>query len=68
MPQMATNVGVALYKQNSNTLIQIGTPSARLTLLENVNNTLVYFAKFMSTGAVGAGTASSSTAFTVTSQ
>jgi major type 1 subunit fimbrin (pilin) len=39
-----------------------------VNLLEDVNNTLTYFAKYMATGVVGAGTANSSTSFTVTYQ
>lgn len=66
--QTATNVGVAIYEQDSATLIPVGTPSANITLLEDVDNTLTYFAKYMATGAVGAGTANSSTSFTVTYQ
>ena len=66
--QTATNVGVAIYEQDSTTLIPVGSPSARVNLLEDVNNTLTYFAKYMATGVVGAGTANSSTSFTVTYQ
>ncbi|EMV9404805.1 fimbrial protein [Klebsiella michiganensis] len=66
--QTASNVGVALYEQDSTTLIPVGSTSASVTLLEDVNNTLTYFAKYMATGAVGAGTANSSTSFTVTYQ
>ena len=66
--QTATNVGVALYEQDSATLIPVGSSSASVTLLEDVNNTLTYFAKYMATGTVGAGTANASTSFTVTYQ
>lgn len=67
--QTATNVGVALYEQDNATLIPVGSTSASVTLLEDVDNTLTYFAKYMSTGTtVGAGTANSSTSFTVTYQ
>lgn len=66
--QTATNVGVAIYEQDNATLIPVGSPSVSVTLRENANNTLTYFAKYMATGAVGAGTANSSTSFTVTYQ
>nr|WP_318382406.1 fimbrial protein [uncultured Enterobacter sp.] len=66
--QTATNVGVAIYEQDNTTLIPVGTPSASIALVEDADNTLTYFAKYMATGAVGAGTANSSTAFTVTYQ
>lgn len=66
--QSATNVGVAIYEQDSATLIPVGTSSARVALQEDVDNTLTYFAKYMATGAVGAGSAKSSTSFTVTYQ
>ncbi|HBR6925113.1 TPA: fimbrial protein [Klebsiella pneumoniae] len=66
--QTATNVGVAIYEQDNATLIPVGSPSANVTLLADVDNTLTYFAKYMATGAVGAGTANSSTSFTVTYQ
>lgn len=63
--QTATNVGVAIYEQDNGTLIPIGSPSANVRLLEEVDNTLTYFAKYMATGTVGAGTANASTSFTV---
>lgn len=66
--QSATNVGVAIYEQDSATLIPVGTSSASVVLQEDVDNTLTYFAKYMATGAVGAGSAKSSTSFTVTYQ
>lgn len=66
--QTASNVGVAIYEQDSTTLIPVGSTSASVTLQEDVNNTLTYFAKYMATGTVGAGTANSSTSFTVTYQ
>lgn len=66
--QSATNVGVAIYEQDSATLIPVGTSSASVALQEDVDNTLTYFAKYMATGAVGAGSAKSSTSFTVTYQ
>ncbi|WP_044611900.1 fimbrial protein [[Enterobacter] lignolyticus] len=65
----ASNVGVAIYEQDNATLIPIGSASADVALLADVNNTLTYFAKYMSTGTtVGVGSARSSTAFTVTYQ
>ncbi|MBT9425339.1 type 1 fimbrial protein [Enterobacter oligotrophicus] len=66
--QTATNVGVAIYEQDNSTLIPVGSASSSITLQEDVDNTLTYFAKYMATGAVGAGTVNSSTAFTVTYQ
>lgn len=63
--QTAGNVGVALYEQDSATLIPVGNASASVTLQEDVDNTLTYFAKYMSTGTVSAGSANASTAFTV---
>lgn len=66
--QSATNVGVAIYEQDSATLIPVGTSSASVALQEDVDNTLTYFAKYMATGVVGAGSAKSSTSFTVTYQ
>lgn len=61
--QTASNVGVAIYEQDN--LIPVGSASSSVALEEDVDNTLTYFAKYMATGAVGAGTANSSTAFTV---
>ena len=66
--QTATNVGVAIYEQDSATLIPVGTSSASVALQEDIDNTLTYFAKYMATGTVGAGTANASTSFTVTYQ
>lgn len=63
--QTATNVGVAIYEQDSTTMIPVGSSSAKVTLLENVDNTLTYVAKYMATGAVGSGTANASTSFTI---
>ncbi|STA81204.1 fimbrial protein [Citrobacter koseri] len=63
--QTASNVGVAIYEQDNSTLIPVGSASSSVALEEDVDNTLTYFAKYMATGAVGAGTANSSTAFTV---
>ena len=66
--QTATNVGVAIYEQDSATLIPVGTSSASVALQEDIDNTLTYYAKYMATGVVGAGSAKSSTSFTVTYQ
>lgn len=66
--QTASNVGVAIYEQDNATLIPVGSPSANVTLAEDTNNTLTYFAKYMATGTVGAGTANASTSFTVVYQ
>ncbi|MGU3414165.1 fimbrial protein [Enterobacteriaceae bacterium C34A] len=66
--QTASNVGVALYEQDNATPIAIGMTSNNVALEEDVDNTLTYFAKYMSTGTVGPGTANSSTAFTVVYQ
>ena len=66
--QTATNVGVAIYEQDSATLIPVGTSSASVALQEDIDNTLTYFAKYMATGVVGAGSAKSSTSITVTYQ
>ena len=66
--QTATNVGVAIYEQDSATLIPVGTSSASVALQEDIDNTLTYFAKYMATGVVGAGSAKSSTSSTVTYQ
>lgn len=64
----ASNVGVALYEQDSNTLISLGTNSASVNLAPDVTNTLTYFAKYMATGSVTSGTANSNASFTVTYQ
>lgn len=62
----ATNVGIALYEDDSSTLIPIGTASAEVTLTADATNTLSFIAKYMSTAAsVGQGTANASTAFTL---
>lgn len=63
--QTATNIGIAIYEPDSTTLIPIGSSSAKVTLSENVDNTLTYIAKYMSTGSVGAGSANASTSFTI---
>ncbi|HCT9739271.1 TPA: fimbrial protein [Morganella morganii] len=68
MNATASNVGVAIYENDSTTLIPVGTPSARVTLLPDTSNTLNYIAKYMATGVVGTGTADSVTSFTVTYQ
>ncbi len=64
----ASNVGVAIYEQDSTTLIPVGTSSASVTLNSTGLNTLTYFAKYMATGTVGAGTANSTASFSVTYQ
>lgn len=64
----ASNVGVAIYEQDSNTLIPLGTSSASVDLESDETNTLTYFAKYMATGSVGPGTANSTASFTVVYQ
>lgn len=67
--QTASHVGIALYEKDSATLIPVGTSSASVTLDSESSNTLSYIAKYMSTStSVGAGSANSSTAFTITYQ
>jgi major type 1 subunit fimbrin (pilin) len=65
--QTATNVGVAIYEQDSSTLIPIGTASAGMTLSSSGTNTMAFIAKYIATGAtVGAGSANATTTFTIT--
>lgn len=65
--QSATNVGVAIYEQNSTTLIPVGTASAGVTLSSTGTNEMVYIAKYMATDTtVGAGSANATTTFTIT--
>lgn len=64
--QTATNVGVALYEADSNTMIPVGEQSKSVNLTAESNNTLHYFAKYYATAdKVTAGTANSTTAFTI---
>nr|WP_241391464.1 fimbrial protein [Serratia proteamaculans]ULG18709.1 fimbrial protein [Serratia proteamaculans] len=64
--QTATNVGVALYEQNSSTLIPVGNPTENVTLSSTNSNTLTYIAKYYSTATpVTAGTANSTATFTI---
>lgn len=64
--QTATNVGVGIYEQDSNTLIPVGSSSAPVTLSSTTANAMNFIAKYVSTGAtVGAGSANAATTFTV---
>lgn len=64
--QTATNVGVGIYEQNSNTLIPLGNASAPITLSSTSTNALNFIAKYVSTAsAVGAGSANAAATFTV---
>ncbi|EKT1238278.1 fimbrial protein, partial [Escherichia coli] len=63
--QTAGSVGVAIYEDDSNTLIPIGTASASKTLSSTGTNTMTYIAKYMATGAsVSAGSANATATFT----
>ncbi|SCC68711.1 fimbrial protein [Kosakonia oryziphila] len=65
--QTTTGVGVGIYEQDSTTLIPVGNVSAPVTLATTGTNALNYIAKYVSTDAtVGAGTANTVAAFTVT--
>ncbi|MBC0855521.1 fimbrial protein [Pantoea stewartii] len=64
--QTATNVGVGIYEQDSNTLIPVGSASAPVTLSSTSTNALNFIAKYVSTAAtVGAGSANAAATFTV---
>ncbi|WP_159282949.1 fimbrial protein [Rahnella variigena] len=64
--QTATNVGIALYEADSTTFIPVGTPSAQVNLTDEGTNTLNYFAKYYATAdKVTAGSANSTTSFTI---
>lgn len=64
--QTATNVGVAIYENDSATLIPLLQESAPQTLVKD-NNQLSYVAKYYATATgVTAGTANASATFTIT--
>lgn len=64
--QTAKNVGVAIYEQNSTTLIPIGSDSQDVTLSSEGSNELTYIAKYYATAVpVEAGTANSMTTFSI---
>jgi len=64
--QTATNVGVAIYEQDSSTQIPVGNASANKTLSSSGPNTLTYIAKYYATATpVTAGTANSTATFTI---
>lgn len=65
--ETATNVGVAIYEDDSSTLIPVGSPSAAKTLVSTGTNDLTYIAKYMATGTpVSAGSANATATFTIT--
>lgn len=65
--QTAKNVGVAIYEQNSTTLIPLASDSQQVTLTPEIANELTYIAKYYATAyPVEAGTANATTAFTIT--
>ncbi|WP_338124591.1 fimbrial protein [Ewingella americana] len=64
--QTATGVGVAIYENDSSTLIPLGTASKAKAITTAGPNTLNFIAKYMATAAaVTAGTANAVTTFTV---
>jgi major type 1 subunit fimbrin (pilin) len=64
--QTATNVGVALYEQDSSTLIPIASKTADRPITATGPNVLTYIAKYYATATpVTAGTANSSATFTI---
>lgn len=64
--QTATNVGVALYEQDSTTLIPIASKSADRPITAAGPNVLTYIAKYYATATpVTAGTANSTATFTI---
>ncbi|KFK92345.1 MULTISPECIES: fimbrial protein [unclassified Serratia (in: enterobacteria)] len=65
--QTAGNIGVAIYEDNSSTLIPVGSPSAAKTLTSTGVNEMTYIAKYMATGtSVSAGSANATATFTIT--
>ncbi|MBC6555498.1 type 1 fimbrial protein [Citrobacter braakii] len=65
VPGVASNVGIALYESDGNTLIPLNTNTLDKTI-EAGTNTLPYVAKYMSTAAsVTAGSADSTASFTI---
>ncbi|MDF7788623.1 fimbrial protein [Pantoea stewartii] len=64
--QTATNVGVGIYEQDSNTLIPVGSASAPVKLSSASINALNFIAKYVSTAEkVSAGSANAAATFTV---
>lgn len=64
--QTATNVGVALYEQDSSTLLPIASKSADRPITAAGPNVLTYIAKYYATATpVTAGTANSAATFTI---
>lgn len=64
--QTAKNVGIAIYEQNSSTLIPLATDSQKVALTADTTNELTYIAKFYATAyPVTAGTANATTSFTI---
>ncbi|WP_075182350.1 fimbrial protein [Pantoea sp. 1.19] len=62
----AANVGVAIYEQDSSTLIPIGSDSASFPLSASGINTLNFVAKYYATATpVGAGSANATASFTI---
>lgn len=62
---VASNVGIALFESNGETLIPLNTNSAQKSITSGTN-TLPYVAKYMSTAAsVTAGSADSTASFTI---
>lgn len=65
--QAATGVGVAIYEDDSSTLIPVSTASAAKTLSSTGVNELAYVAKYMATGDdITAGDAKATASFTIT--
>lgn len=63
---VATNVGIGIYEQDSNTLIPIGSSAAPVAIAQNTVNELNFIAKYVSTAAtVVAGTANAVATFTI---
>lgn len=63
----AKNVGVAIYEQDSSTLVPLGTPSKDTKISSTADNTLTYIAKYYATGTpVSAGLADATATFTIT--
>ncbi|MBS1206122.1 MAG: fimbrial protein [Proteobacteria bacterium] len=65
--ETAEGVGVAIYEDDSSTLIPVSTASAAKTLSNAGENVLAYVAKYMATGdSVIAGSANATASFTIT--
>jgi major type 1 subunit fimbrin (pilin) len=62
---VATGVGIGLYESDSSTQIPVGSVSASKNLSSTAATTFTYYAKYMATGTVVAGSANAVSNFTV---